>query len=91
MKQLDFAPLRAARITQTEFAQILRVSRVSVSGWMRGAGGIHEMRLPRVARLLKVLAQATQDGHLPLPEMPRAARLVAIKKVLVRYLKTTNG
>ena len=84
---IDFRPLHDSRITQGEFAQLLRVSRVTVSGWMTHKMGIHEMRKPRVARLLQVIDQATKDGKFPLRDIPRAGRSDAIKKVLVGYLK----
>lgn len=87
---MDFAPLTASRITQGEFASLLKVSRVAVSGWVHGRIGVHPMRAPRVARLLKVIEQATLDNKLPLRDIPRAQRLDAIKRVLVSYLRSTD-
>lgn len=84
---IDFSPLQASRITQGEFAQLLKVSRVTVSGWMTQRMGVHEMRKPRVVRLLQVIDKATKDGKFPLQDVPRARRFDAIKKVLVDYLK----
>lgn len=85
---IDFAPLQSSRITQGEFAKLLKVSRVTVSGWVTNKMGVHEMRKPRVVRLLTVIDQATKDGHFPLrADVPRANRFDAIKKVLVGYLK----
>jgi transcriptional regulator with XRE-family HTH domain len=85
---IDFAPLTASRVTQGEFAALLKVSRVAVSQWINGTMGVHEMRRPRVQRLLKVLEQATADEKLPLRDVPRAERLDAIKAILVTYLRT---
>lgn len=84
---IDFSPLQTSRITQGEFAQLLKVSRVTVSGWMTQRMGVHEMRKPRVVRLLQVIDKATKDGKFPLQDVPRARRFDAIKKVLVDYLK----
>lgn len=84
---IDFTPLTTSKVTQGEFAALLRVSRVAVSGWVHGRTGVHEMRAPRVIRLLKVLDQATQDNKLPLRGIPRAQRMDALKKVLVSYLR----
>lgn len=84
---IDFEPLKTSGITQGEFAQLLKVSRVSVSSWITNKMGVHEMRKPRVVRLLKVIEQATADGKFPLRDTPRAKRFDAIKKVLVSYLR----
>lgn len=84
---MDFTPIIHAGITQGEFAKLLKVSRVTVSGWMTGKMGVHEMRKPRVQRLLDVIHKATNNGEFPLHDIPRAGRFDAIKKVLVRYLK----
>lgn len=87
---MDFTPLEASKLTQAEFAKLLRVSRVAVSGWITGKMGVHEMRKPRVVRLLKVISQATQDGKFPLRDTPRDKRFDAIKKVLVSYLRSAD-
>lgn len=87
---MDFAPLTASRITQGEFAALLKVSRVTVSQWINGTMGVHEMRKPRVQRLLQVLDKATKDEKLPLRDTPRGERLDAIKAILVTYLRTTD-
>lgn len=84
---IDFGPLKASQITQGEFARLLKVSRVTVSGWITNRMGVHEMRKPRVVRLLKVIEQAVADGHFPLRETPRPKRFDAIRSVLVGYLK----
>lgn len=84
---IDFSPLQVSGITQGEFAKLLKVSRVTVSGWVTQKMGVHEMRKPRVVRLLQVIAQATKDGALPLRDVPRPNRFDAIKKALVVYLR----
>lgn len=84
---VNFDPLRASAITQGEFASLLKVSRVAVNGWVNGTMGVHPMRKPRVARLLKAIQAASRAGEFPLPPMPRDKRLSAIKRVLVTYLK----
>jgi transcriptional regulator with XRE-family HTH domain len=84
---IDFAPLASSKITQGEFAALVKVSRVTVSQWIKGTMGVHEMRKPRVARLLSVLDKATKDAKLPLRDVPREKRLDAIKAILVTYLR----
>lgn len=84
---IDFGPLKTSQVTQGEFAALLKVSRVTVSGWITNKMGIHEMRKPRVVRLLKVIEQAVADGRLPLRDTPRAKRFELIKRILVSYLK----
>ena len=55
--QLDFALLRASGVTQLEFAELVKVSRVTVSNWTTGATKVHELRVPRVARLLAAVGR----------------------------------
>jgi transcriptional regulator with XRE-family HTH domain len=90
MSDVDFRPIQEAGITQGEFASLLRVSRITVSNWVRGVGGIHEMRLPQVKKMLKALSRATRSGKLPLREMDRAKRLPAIKRALIEHLKAAR-
>lgn len=85
---VDFSALSAGKITQGELAALLRVSRVAVNGWINGGSNMNPLRKPRVERLLRVIAQATADGHFPLRDTPRDKRLPAIKKVLVNYLRS---
>lgn len=87
---IDFTPLTTGKVAQSEFAALLKVSRVAVSGWIHGRMGVHAMRAPRVIRLLKVIDQATKDNKLPLRDTPRAQRMDALKKVLVGYLRKTS-
>lgn len=84
---VDFSPLTTSKLTQGELAQLLKVSRVAVNNWINGTMNVHPMRKPRVVRLLQIIDQATKDGHFPLRDTPRSARLPAIKKVLVGYLR----
>lgn len=86
-RTIDFTPLTKARITQGEFGDIIKVSRVTVSNWTRGAG-IHDQRVNQVVKLLKIIEVATREGDFPLPKgTPRTERLGAIKKVLVKRLR----
>lgn len=85
---MDFAALKKTGVTQTEFAAIAGVSRVTVSNWTRNEAEVHDARKPKIARLLDILSKAHADGKLPLPQpTPRANRLLEIKKVIASYLK----
>lgn len=84
---MDFRPLKAAGVTQSEFAALLKVSRVTVSCWMRGAGGIHPMRVPHVRRMLQLVSLGVKDGKLPLQPMDRSRRVPTIKRILASYIR----
>lgn len=64
MSKLDFGPIEQAHITQTEYAKILGVSRVTVANWVRGTEP--SPFLGRAAQtLLDQIAEAVTEGRLP--------------------------
>ena len=88
MKELDFSPLDAAKITQMEFASIAGVSRVTVNNWVHKRLGVHEARASRVEKLLGALRAAVEQEKLPLANTPRAQRSSAIKRVVLEVLSS---
>ena len=85
---VDFSPLERAKVTQGEFAELLGVSRVTVSNWIHGITNIHPERVRRVARLLAVINKAAEDGALPVPPKTlRRERLGVIKMAVIPYLR----
>lgn len=64
MSLTDFAPLTESGVTQTEFASILGVSRVTVNRWIQGVEPT-----PYLARAIKQLLgdlqEAVDRGSLP--------------------------
>lgn len=64
MSRLDFGPIDRAYITQTEFAKILGVSRVTVANWTRGTepSPFHGRA---AQQLLDKIDEAVEEGRLP--------------------------
>lgn len=86
MKDIDFTPLTAAKVTQSEFASIAGVSRVTVNNWMHKRLGVHEARATRITRLLSAITTAVGQERLPLKDTPRDQRTDAIKRIVVETL-----
>lgn len=84
MDTLDFKPLDDAQVTQTEFAAILGVSRITTNRWIRGA-----MPSPLARRsaqaLLDELAKAVEAGLLPgsLVDLPPSKHTVEERRQLI--------
>lgn len=78
---MDFEIVKKAGINPTEFAKIMKTSRTTVYSWYRG-GGIHAMVATRLNRVLGLIDAAVENGDLPLAEIPREERLVAITRAL---------
>lgn len=88
MKELDFSPLDAAKITQAEFAAVAGVSRVTVNNWVHKRLGVHEARAGRVEKLLSAVAAAVSQEKLPFTNTPRADRTAALKRVVLEVLSS---
>lgn len=85
MTKLDFEPVKAAHITQTEFAKILGASRVTVVNWSRGSEP--SPFLGRSAqRLLDQIAEAVESERLPgdLAYITPTARTVEERLEIIR-------
>lgn len=61
---LDFAPMEAAGVTQTEFASILSVTRVTVNRWARGVTPTPYLT-KAATNLMSELQAAVDAGLLP--------------------------
>lgn len=64
---MDFAIIARARLTQSEFAVLAGVSRVTVNTWVKGAMKPHRFIKARVEQLVKALTIAIDLGYFPLP------------------------
>jgi predicted transcriptional regulator len=86
-----FDPVRHAKMTPSNVAKLLNVSRVAVSLWMNGHSEPHHLIERRVKRLLSAVDAAVKDGKLPLSEdVPRQNRHAEIAKVIHRQLEKMN-
>lgn len=91
--QLDFTPLKRSGVSQTEFAAILGVSRITVNRWVSGAPTTpHFFHV--ISELLRQLQTAVDAGLLP-GELegltPNTANLDTRKKVIQDALDTIRG
>lgn len=63
---MNFNVLAKAGLTQTQFAEIVGVSRVTVNTWMSGKHRPAPHTRPRVAMALKQISAMVRDKQLPL-------------------------
>jgi DNA-binding XRE family transcriptional regulator len=83
MTKLDFTVIERAHLTQQEFADVARVSRVTTNKWVVGKMAPHMYIRNRITELLDVLETAIEDDLLPLPSgMPKHKRPAAIRAVI---------
>lgn len=66
---MDFTPVRKARLSQSEFAKLCGVSRVTANTWLRETKPAHPHRFVQftVTLQLQRLSEAVAMGLLPLP------------------------
>lgn len=80
---MDFEIIRKAGLQQAEFAELAGVSRETVNTWARGKMAPHRYIKPKVATLLKLVAQAVEHEKLPLPkELPKVDRVEAVRDLI---------
>lgn len=88
MEKVDFSSLEVAKVRQAEFAELLGVSRVTVSSWISGRFGVHEARVVKVKRYLAAIATAVEDKQLPVTKLVEGEkRIDAVRKILLQALK----
>ena len=64
---MDYSLITQARITQTEFARLVGVTRCTVSLWKNGHWNPHRYIRTTVERTLECIDDALHVGTLPLP------------------------
>jgi len=85
---MDFTIVTKAGISQSDFAKIIGVSRVSVSKWMTGKAAPHHLHAKRIGQLVTAVHMATEAGDLPLPKGLDSNQVVRrVKQVLVTHLQ----
>ncbi|HQT19125.1 MAG TPA: helix-turn-helix transcriptional regulator [Thiobacillus sp.] len=67
---MDFTIIKAAGLTQQEFANLCEVSRTTVNLWTSGKMQPHRFICKNVERVLAVIAKAVEEQKLP-PESTR--------------------
>jgi transcriptional regulator with XRE-family HTH domain len=88
MEEIDFSLLKTAGIKQSEFAELVGVSRAAVNAWCTGIGKIHPLRVARVAKFMVAIRLAVDDKALPLPsDVLSINRLAKIRETLLTQLK----
>ena len=63
--ELDFSIIERAGLTQSEFAGLADVTRVTINHWVSGKGRPARKKEPKIKSLLKVLSVANKRGILP--------------------------
>lgn len=88
MDEIDFQPLESGKVRQAEFAELVGVSRFTVSSWIAVRFGVHEARVFKVKRYLNAIATAVEDKQLPIAELVEGEkRIDALRKILLQALK----
>lgn len=64
---IDYTPMEDAGLTKTEFAALMRVTRVTVHRWVQGHSEPTPYLRDAVHTLLRQLRTAVDEGHLPGP------------------------
>jgi DNA-binding XRE family transcriptional regulator len=85
---MDFSIVSKAGISQTDFAKIIGVSRVSVCKWMTGKTKPHHLHNRRISQLLAAIELAVKDEDLPLPAGIESGQVVRrVKQIIVERIK----
>ena len=73
---LDFSFAKTAKLTQTELAAALGVSRVTVNLWIKGKSKPHRLHAGDIKRRLTILRELVESGKLPVGKTARSAALI---------------
>lgn len=87
--KIDFSVIRQARLTQTEFGDLCKVSRVTVNLWVKGKMQPHRYNRELVAQYAETVAHALKSKKLPLAHgLKGKARALALRTALALPEKT---
>ena len=75
---LDFSFAKSAKLTQSELAAVLGVSRVTVNMWIKGKAKPHRLHAGDIRKRLNALREAIESGKLPSSKVERSAALIAV-------------
>lgn len=76
--------LRDAGLTDSDFARLLGVSRVTVYQWGKGTEP-HRMIRDKYKETLDAIDRATQNGALPIPERRKDERAAQLRDIVEQY------
>lgn len=74
---LDFSFAKTAKLTQSELAEVLGVSRVTVNLWIKGKSKPHRLHAGDIRKRLTALKAAIESGNIPASKTERSAALIA--------------
>ncbi len=87
--KLDFSAIHRAGLTQSEFADLCKVSRITVNLWVKGKMQPHRYNRDHVAMCIMATADAIKSRKLPLPSgLEGDRRIVALRSALSLPEKT---
>lgn len=75
--KIDFSAIHRAGLTQSEFADICEVSRITVNLWVKGKMQPHRYNRDHVAMCILATANAIESRKLPLPSGLKGDRRAA--------------
>jgi transcriptional regulator with XRE-family HTH domain len=75
-KKFDFSIVEKAGLTQTEFANLVEVNRITVNNWVRGRTNPHKIWHDRCRKQLGLLRAAVKLKLLP-GDLPKPGKNVA--------------
>ena len=80
---MDFSALQTAKITQSEFASLVGVSRITINLWVRGKANPNRFIADRVTEILGAAKDALESGSLPVARsVAKDKRLDTLKEIL---------
>lgn len=86
-----FEVVKEAGLLPHEVANVLDVSRVTVSLWLNGHTGPHKLLTRRVRHLLDAVRNAVESGELPVPsDLNRRERSSYVKRVLAEHFRAAT-
>lgn len=87
--KLDFSAIHRAGLTQSEFADLCKVSRITVNLWVKGKMQPHRYNRDHVAMCIMATADAIKSRKLPLPSgLEGDRRIAALRSALSLPEKT---
>lgn len=86
--KIDFSAIQKAGLTQSEFAELCEVGRITVNLWVNGKAP-HRYRRDHVAMCILAVTKAVEARKLPLPKgLKPAARAAKLRTILSLPEKT---
>ena len=86
---IDFSAIHRAGLTQSEFAELCEVSRITVNLWVNGKMQPHRYNRDHVAMCILAISDAIKDRKLPLTNGTKgASRAACLRTALSMPEKT---